>query len=126
MTKQATKKKAHAARKLAKAEPKAETRSVVRADFRDRYREHGGTCGDEIATKLSAYVKGKDGKTDTAKLRRLAVANGIDFDRYTALNPGQQRMNVGNRLRALSRKGGAISWPRETTQKRRGRRAAAA
>lgn len=81
-------------------------KSVITAAYRAKYREHGGSNGDEIATQLAAYTKdGPDG------LVALAEANSVWKAEYLALNPGQRRMTVGNRLRALVRKGQAVVWP---------------
>ena len=49
-------------------------------------------------------------RIDTGKLRALAEANEVWDDKYARLNPGQQRMNVGNRLRAKIKKGEDIVW----------------
>ena len=90
----------------------------VPADFRNRYRERGGSCGDDVATLLAQHTRGDDGKPDPAKLRALAERNGVWQDRYAALNPGQQRMNDGNRLRAMARRGEAIEWEEVRTRAR--------
>lgn len=80
-------------------------KSIVPVRFKARYAEHGDSNGDRVALALKAYVAGvnADGRpsTDVAKLREVAEANGIDFNAYARLNIGQQRMNVGNRLRGM-------------------------
>ena len=48
------------------------------------------------------------GKTDPAKLKAFAVANGLWKPEYERLNVGMRRMAVGTRLRAMQKKGGAI------------------
>lgn len=86
------------------------SKSIVKRRYRDTYRSNdtSHTNGDEIATQMREYlnVEGKDGviRIDTAKLKRFAKANGCWQDSYANLNPGQQRMNVGNRLRRRIRK----------------------
>ncbi len=40
-----------------------------------------------------------DGTLDLDRLHAVAAEYGIDAGRYAHLNPGQQRMNIGNRLR---------------------------
>lgn len=51
---------------------------------------------------LKALTQGSDGKLDLERLHRIAEKHGIDdVERYAALNPGQQRMSIGNRLRKL-------------------------
>lgn len=47
---------------------------------------------------LDAQVKDGDGTLNLAKLYRVAEEHGVK-ERYDHLNPGQQRMNIGNRLR---------------------------
>ncbi|MEH3100144.1 hypothetical protein [Sphingomonas adhaesiva] len=44
---------------------------------------------------------GADGLLDLKLLRSVASEFGVDASKYAHLNPGQQRMNVGNRLRRL-------------------------
>jgi hypothetical protein len=48
---------------------------------------------------LRHRTTGPDGGLDLELMRQVAQEYGIDADRYAHLNPGQQRMNVGNRLR---------------------------
>lgn len=50
---------------------------------------------------LRARTTSADGSLDLALLRKVAAEYGVDAERYAHLNPGQQRMNVGNRLRPL-------------------------
>jgi hypothetical protein len=86
------------------------TGSVVKADFRARYAEHGGSSGDELSVRLRKHLETDDGTIDLAKLRALAETNDVWSERYAGLNAGMQRLNVGNRLRALVRRGGKIKW----------------
>lgn len=89
-----------------------ETRSVVPADWRAKYKERGGSCGDELAERLRRHLAAQDGTIDLAKLRKLAEANGVWRPGYEKLNAGLARMSVSNRLRALVRAGVAIKWGR--------------
>ncbi len=96
------------------AEPKP-SRSVIKPTFRDRYKEHGGNCGDDLAQLLSKHVtvSDNDGKSrvDMAKLKALVKLNGLEWKpEYDVLNPGLIRMTCANRLRALSRRGKTIIW----------------
>ena len=91
--------------------PKTATGSVVPAEFRQRYGA-SGSCDDTTARKLAKATRGKDGKPDPAKLRKVAEANGVWRAEYDKLNPGLARMTVGNRLRKLPRDGVAIKWGR--------------
>ncbi|BCA58885.1 hypothetical protein [Sphingomonas sp. HMP6] len=52
---------------------------------------------------LRDEVNNRDGTLDLAKLHALAARFEIDAGRYAHLNPGQQRMNIGNRLRRIVR-----------------------
>ncbi len=47
---------------------------------------------------LDAQVKNSDGSLNLSKLYQVAEEHGVK-ERYDHLNPGQQRMNIGNRLR---------------------------
>jgi len=80
-------------------------KSLVPVRFKAKYAGTGDSCGDRmaLALKKATTTKNADGRDacDVAALRRIAEANGIDFDAYAKLNVGQQRMNVGNRLRGM-------------------------
>lgn len=49
-------------------------------------------------------VRAEDGTLDLQKLYALSASHGIDHTLYTPLNPGQQRMTIGNMIRT-KRKG---------------------
>jgi hypothetical protein len=74
------------------------------AKYREKYAAHDGSTGDVLAVALKK-VTSRDGKTDLAALREVAVANGVDLDRWAHLNLGMQRMNLGNRLRGMAKRG---------------------
>jgi hypothetical protein len=59
-------------------------------------------------------VEAADGTIDLGKLCAVAEANGVWDDRYAKLNPGLARMTIGNRLRALARRGGKIRWEKRS------------
>jgi hypothetical protein len=84
-------------------------RSIVPAKFKDRYKAHGGTCGDDMALELKAATTTRNSDKrevlDIDALRAIAGANGIDFAKYETMNNGQKRMNVGNKLRGLLKAG---------------------
>ena|SRR5262245_65244078 len=91
-------------------EPKVE-RSIVKRKYRQLYAPKNRSCGDELAQLVTAHVKDEENEiVDLDKLRRFAQLNGCWVDDYKNLNPGQQRMNVGNRLRAKVRKGHEVIW----------------
>ena len=48
-------------------------------------------------------VRAADGTLDLQKLYAMSTSHGIDYTLYTALNPGQQRMTLGNMIRAKRR-----------------------
>lgn len=54
-------------------------------------------CGDAVADALKG--------ADLDALTEFANANGVDTDKYAHLNNGQRRMNIGNRLRNMVKKG---------------------
>lgn len=82
-------------------------KSIVPVKFKTKYAAHGGSNGDRISLALKAATETRDANgrvsVDHAALAKIAEANGIDFSAYKKLNPGQQRMNVGNRLRGMLR-----------------------
>lgn len=83
--------------------------SVVKKKYREQYKAKGTfSCGDIVADELREYVTklvNMRPMTDLVKLREVADANGVWDDRYGRLNPGMQRMNIGNRLRSLIAQG---------------------
>lgn len=85
------------------------TKSVVGADYKERYKAFGGSCGDDLSELLKAATVGAGGKCDPAELRLVAEVNGIcdRLDGYEAkeLNVGMCRMNIGNVLRGMLKKG---------------------
>lgn len=54
-------------------------------------------CGDGVAEALKG--------ADLNALLDFAENHGIDVAKYAHLNNGQKRMNVGNRIRAIVKKG---------------------
>lgn len=82
--------------------------SIVNPKYKKQYGS-GQNNGDDIAVELQFYCVVKDDKgrerTSEVMLRQVCEVNEIDFSRYEHLNIGQQRMNVGNRLRGRLKKG---------------------
>lgn len=78
-------------------------RSIVPMRFKAKYKEHGGTCGDDMALELKAATTTRNADKrealDVEALWAIAKANAIDVSKYVGLNNGQKRMNVGNKLR---------------------------
>lgn len=81
----------------------AEKKDVVPSEYRDRYKETGGTCGDFIATSLQ-----KIGKDGIDSLNTVKAENGIEAARWSDFNHGMQRMNLANVLRGRYLKGDTI------------------
>lgn len=107
----------------AQTAPVRTTRSIVRLAYKRKYGALQG-CGDDIGTELTAAVTvavGRQVTCDVAKLNAVGRANGIDVQGlYGHLNVGQQRMNVGNRLRAAFKRGervviGSRTWNEDGT-----------
>lgn len=93
--------------------------NIIGATYRERYGKEQNN-GDDFAVAFDKYVKvevpgGKDGKgkkkrvLDLARLKEVAEANGLSLDRWSgAKNLGHVRMNLGNVLRGMNRKGTKI------------------
>lgn len=102
----------------APAEPAAEAtnKSIINSKYRGKYKEPdwlGVQINAACAKTHEVTTKGKDGAEttrtvhdgiDAEKLFALAEENGIDPAPYAAMNAGQQRMNIGNKLRSLTLK----------------------
>jgi hypothetical protein len=59
---------------------------------------------DELGAKVASIPLG-------AEFKKFAQANHVWNNKYDRLNPGLQRMNVVNRLRAEIKKGHQVKWP---------------
>lgn len=94
--------------------------SIIKPKYKDRYKKNGFSCGDYISGELREYVvvlvEGRS-RLSLERLREVAETNGVWRDSYKLLNPGQQRMNVGNRLRAKYEAGDPIDIGGSITQK---------
>lgn len=88
-------------------------KSLVPVRFKAKYAATGDSCGDRVAAALkkATTTKNADGRDacDVAALKAIAEQNGIDFSAYAKLNVGQQRMNVGNRLRGMLKNEQAVT-----------------
>ncbi len=79
----------------AEANAKLATKSVISADRKRAYGKDQSN-GDLVATSLKGVP--------LTELRSVAEKAGIEW-RWDHLNPGMQRMNVGNRIRAVLKAG---------------------
>jgi len=69
--------------------------SKVHQKYKARYGKPQN-CGDDLAVTMK--------EIDPEQLPSIATENGIDFGRWSHLNPGMQRMNLGNVIRGLIKK----------------------
>lgn len=65
------------------------------------------SCGDDIAKALTAKINAA--KDKGKEFASICSANGIDAGRWEHLNFGMQRMNLGNKLRAIAKSGHALA-----------------
>lgn len=91
-----------------------EGKGMIKSKYKKIYKPFKMTNGDDLNQLLVEHLKYKDpeGKmrVNQAKLVKFAKANDCWVDGYKHLNVGQQRLNVGNRLRARIKKGHVVSW----------------
>lgn len=104
---------------------KAMMAGVMAKSYHDIYMAQGGGCADTIDKAMkdafltgsrTVTTKGKDGKDHTRSeaaldldaMRKWGKEIGLWNDNWDRLNPGMQRMNLTNRVRAAVRKGAAI------------------
>lgn len=100
-------------RKVRHAPPPTQQKgNVIEPQYRPAYKVSNG-CGDNIQKELAAEFLVDDPETGNPSLdlkRFKAWAKGYDVWqlKYDNLNPGMQRMNVGNRVRGLIRNGAVV------------------
>jgi hypothetical protein len=80
-------------------------KDIVPAEYRKRYAETGGGCGDFIAAELTSMME--SGGIDS--LNTVKGENNIPSAKWSGLNNGQQRMNLSNTLRASFLRGETIT-----------------
>jgi hypothetical protein len=69
----------------------------ITAEQRNAWAEN--TANDQFNSWFNPQVRNRDGTLNLDSLYFVAARYGVHAD-YHHLNPGQQRMNIGNRLRA--------------------------
>ena len=106
-TRKTAPKKATVAKKAApkKVEEK-QAGGIVKMSFKERYKAigDGNSCGDNLSKELSAFTKPDGKKVNMERVAEVAKANDIDLGRWSHLNAGQVRMNLGNVLRTKVRR----------------------
>lgn len=90
------------------------SRSIVPPRYKVAYRKFHDTCGDAYIAAFELATHDEDGKLDLNALHSVAKANGVDPSRWAKLNPGQQRMCIGNVLRGLQAHGTDVKIGSET------------
>jgi len=80
-------------------------KDIVPSKYRDQYAANKGTCGDFIASELTALMD-SDG---IDAFKTVKKANDIPEASWAGLNNGQQRMNLSNALRARFLRGETIT-----------------
>lgn len=97
------------------------TGSKIKPKYKAKYAANGDprSCGDDFAKAFAAMVTKTNlsGQQvcDVELLRKIADKNDAWQDKYSSLNIGMQRMNVGNRLRAKIKRGEKIWWPEKAS-----------
>jgi serine/threonine protein kinase len=87
--------------------------NVVPKEWQEKVAENGGNNGDGLAWALEKYLNGKD---LVPALEKLGKLNGIDVKaQWGELNPGMQRMDLGNVLRGMIRRGERVEVPEIAT-----------
>lgn len=110
-----------------KAEPKVG--NVIKANYRAGFNAVDGlktaSGAKVVCTVFDEVVSLLAGKTPE-ELRAVASKYGVDYT-WDHLNPGMQRMNLGNRLRAMVRKGEVtLSAPKPAVTPKKARKLAVA
>lgn len=77
---------------------------VMAMSYHDRYESnsHGPGCNDTLDCELRDFLV-TDSGLDVEELRTIGENAGVWKSDWERLNPGMQRMNCANRLRALLR-----------------------
>ena len=76
------------------------TKSVIAPEIKKAYGK-SQSCNDDVAQELKMVLK-------VQSLDQIAARNGIDIERCSHLNAGMQRMNLGNGLRGMAKRGEEI------------------
>lgn len=66
---------------------------------------------DDLGQRVREQVRSPDGKTDPAKLKRLAEANGCWLSKYEGMSAGSQMAAVLSKLRWREGQGQQLAYP---------------
>lgn len=66
---------------------------------------------DDLGQRVREQVLGPDGKTDPAKLKRFALANGCWLPKYDGMSAGSQMAAVLSKLRWRAGQGQQLVFP---------------
>ena len=90
-------------------EEKVVTKSVIDPKIKKAYGK-SQSCNDDIAKKLKVHFSNAEDDNDRNRLfAMLCDENGIDGTRWGHLNFGMQRMNLGNVLRGMEKRGEQVN-----------------
>jgi len=88
-----------------------ETKELVKSGYRAIYRQHGDSCGDDLATFIASNFKDGDGKLMPREFLAFVRENGIDPGQFAVIGDkdaklpngfmGRARMSLRNRLNGL-------------------------
>lgn len=91
----------------------AEEGGVVPKKYREKYGKEKH-CGDDVAVAMKEFTTDDKGKLIEDKLHKVAKDNKIDMEKYAGMNPGMQRMNIGNILRGKINRGEKVKVGQDT------------
>lgn len=103
----APKKNAKPAEVLVLEKPAPRVGNVINKDWKTKAKTAGGGNGDALDTAMRNAWLGAD--TPEAAYLSLCDENGVDSGRWMHLNHGMRRMNLGNVLRGLLKKGQKVT-----------------
>ena len=85
------------------------TKSVIDPKIKKAYGK-SQSCNDDIAKKLKVHFSNAEDDNDRNRLfAMMCDENGIDGTRWGHLNFGMQRMNLGNVLRGMAKRGEQVN-----------------
>jgi len=101
------KKNAQPAEILPLAKPAPRVGNVINAEWKTKAKTAGGGNGDMLDVEMRNAWLGAD-SPEQAYLS-MCDENGVDSSRWMHLNHGMRRMNLGNVLRGLIKKGQKVT-----------------